>query len=1011
MKSLFKIVGAASLLCAPQAWSAELYLNTFLGTNPLKDLEVELDGRSIGRTDAQGAVVGQLEKGAHTLRIIEKEKKVTLTEYQFELAEGESADLSLTFTDFEKPPAASIDKYDPGQQGQGAPGVLQGYVLDGDNAPIAGATLRLQPSDITGTTDSNGSFQIEVPRGRYDLAVEKQGYDTARSSGLRIVSGVGLSANITLMAAQAVAADASTAGVEEIVVVGSYKASAKPIDIKRNSVAVTDAISVEELLKAGDSDVAASLKRVVGVSIQGGRFAVVRGLAGRYVSTTLNDDMLSSTDPYRRDVELDLFPADILSGIEIQKSFTADMPGDTTGGIIKIGTKGLPDEYINTLSANVGGTTGTTGEKMASYHGGDRDWFGYDDGTRKLPRSVLQQTRGGTRSSFTTAESAALAAKLPNEYNPLLREAAPDFGLSYALGNSFDADIGRIGAYGTVAYDRGVESRQDARRDTIIDPVRTEYDRDIFRTAVDGYFVAGIEASGGWKLYSKTTLLRETEDTTAVEAGIDVDDSTDPNNPINIANVMLEFRERQYAAEQLQASIPLFDDHNLALRMGVSQTSSETPDRRSYSYQGTTFIASSFERLYADLKEDAVDLGLDYTIPLQLTDDVKTVVKFGGLFNDRDRENGLVRLGVRAASYAILDDDPEALLTQQAFQNGSFVLRGLSLGTDTYFAGQRTKAGYVTTETSFGEAVTIVAGVRQDNFKTSLSFPNSTTAPDTELTSNELLPSLGAIYRLGDDWQFRAGYARTVSRPSITELAPSIFYDDRGRQFTGCTVQTVGGLVPCSPSDIDNFDLRAEYYLNRQDSISLALFHKEIDSPLERGYVRGSGSATNAFTFRNAESATVSGIELDGQLSWLLNVDHSVTAGANVSYIDSEIKLDAEGADLEGRSKRDLQGQSPWLANARLGYEHFPTQQTVTLTANYFDDRIDVTGRAPLAPVYEMGRVILNLTYEKEFANRSKVGVKLRNLLNDDIRFEQNGQVIERWKIGVNGELSYTYKF
>lgn len=1006
MKSLYKLIGTASLvLCAPDVWSAELYLNTFLGTNPLKDFEVELDGRSIGQTDEQGAVVGKLEKGAHTVRLIEKEKRVTLTEYQFELAEGESADLSLTFTDFEHPPAAALDKYDPSKPGQGAPGVLQGYVLDGSNAPIAGATLRLQPSGISGTTDANGLFQIDVPRGVYELAVEKPGYETARSSGLRILAGVGLTANITLRPPQAAAPASGPADLEEIVVVGTYKPSAKPIDIKRNSVAVTDAISVEELLRAGDSDVAASLKRVVGVSIQGGRFAVVRGLAGRYISTTLNDDMLASTDPYRRDVELDLFPADILSGIEIQKTFTADMPGDTTGGIIRIGTKGLPDEYINSLSANVGGSTGTTGEKMASYHGGDRDLLGYDDGDRKLPHSVLQDTRGGTVSNFTAAQSAALAAKLPNEYNPVLRRAAPDFGLSYALGNSFQQDIGLIGAYGTVAYDRGVESRQDGRRNTILDPVATEYDRDIFRTAVDGYFVAGIEANDGWKLYSKTTLLRETEDTTAVESGRDLDDD------IAVSNVLLEFKERQYAAQQLQGSISLFGDQTLALRAGVSQTSSETPDRRSYAYQSTTFIASSFERLYADLKEDAVDFGLDYTIPMQLTDSVKTSVKFGGLYSDRDRENGLVRLGVRAASGAVLNDDPEALLTPEAFQNGSFLLRGLSLGTDTYLADQRTVAGYVSTETNFGPAFTIVAGVRQDNFKTDLSFPNSTSAPDTSLKSDELLPSLGAIYRLGDDWQFRAGYSRTVSRPSITELAPSTFYDDRGRQFTGCTVQTVNGLQPCSPSDIDNFDLRAEYYLNRQDSISLAVFHKEIADPLERGYLRGSGSATNAFTFRNADSATVSGVELDGQLSWLFGAEHNLTVGANISYIESEIKLDAEGAQLEGRRTRDLQGQSPVLANGRIGYEHFPSRQTVTMTVNYFDDRIDVAGRTPVTPVYEAGRVILNLTYEKVFTNRSVFGVKLRNLLNDDIKFIQNGQTIESWKVGVNGEISYTYKF
>jgi outer membrane receptor protein involved in Fe transport len=1003
MKSLFKLVGTASLaLAAQEAWSAELYLNTFLGTNPLKDLEVELDGRSIGKTDAQGAVVGELEKGAHTVRIVEKAKGVTLTEYQFELAEGESADLSLTFTDFEKPPAASIDKYDASQPGQGAPGVLQGYVLDGDNKPIAGATLRLQPSDITGTTDANGLFQIDVPRGRYDLAVEKQGFETARTSGIRIVSGVGLSANITLLPPQAAAvSDPSTAGVEEIVVVGSYKRSAAPIDIKRNSVAVTDAISVEELLKAGDSDVAASLKRVVGVSIQGGRFAIVRGLAGRYISTTLNGDLLASTDPYRRDVELDLFPADILSGIEIQKSFTADMPGDTTGGIIKIGTKGLPDEYINNVSVSAGGSTGTTGEKMASYHGGGRDLLGYDDGTRQYPRGV------GFRPTLSRSEQARFWSLMDDELNPTLREAAPDFGLSWALGNSFDHDIGRIGGYGTVSYDRSVESRQDGIRNTVIAPVATVYDRDIFRTAVDAYLVGGIEANAGWKAYSKTTVLRETEDTTAVESGRDVDDEIDRSD------VMMEWRERQFVSQQLQGSIPVFDNQTLDLRAGVSQTTNDVPDRRSYTYFGTRFLPSEFQRLFADLKEDGLDFGADYTIPLQFSDTIKTTVKVGGLYNDRDRKNELIRLGVTSSGDAITNDDPEALLTPDAFESGAFSLNfERTTETDTYEAEQRSTAGYVTTETNFGPSFTLVAGVRQDNFKTSLSYPNAPNLGETSLKSNELLPSISGIYRYGDDWQFRTGYARTVSRPSITELAPSRFFDDRGREFRGCSVESGGRYIPCDPSLIDNYDVRVEYYLNRQDSISLALFYKDIDKPLERGYAEGGASDNPIFTFRNSESAKVSGVELDGQLSWLLNQDHNITVGANISYIESEIKLDAQGARLEARDTRDLQGQSPLLANARIGYEHFPTQQTVTMTANYFDDRIDVTGRGQSAdPAYEMARVILNLTYEKKFTNRSVVGVKLRNLLNDDIRFEQNNQVIERWRIGVNGEVSYTYKF
>ena len=103
MKSFYPLFGAATLaLMSGSALSAELYLNTFLGSNPLKDLEVELDGRLLGTTDANGAVSGELKEGAHVLRVLEK--RVPLTEYRFELAPGQSADLSLTFTDFAQPP-------------------------------------------------------------------------------------------------------------------------------------------------------------------------------------------------------------------------------------------------------------------------------------------------------------------------------------------------------------------------------------------------------------------------------------------------------------------------------------------------------------------------------------------------------------------------------------------------------------------------------------------------------------------------------------------------------------------------------------------------------------------------------------------------------------------------------------------------------------------------------------------------------------------------------------------
>lgn len=1010
MKSFYPLFGAATLaLMSGSALSAELYLNTFLGSNPLKDLEVELDGRLLGTTDANGAVSGELKEGAHVLRVLEK--RVPLTEYRFELAPGQSADLSLTFTDFAQPPAANIEKYDPATAAQGAPGLIEGTVSDGEGKPLAGAVVHIEPANLETVTDESGRFSLQAPRGIYELSIRADGYQTVSTTGLRVAAGVGTAMNATLNpeAVQEIGGGSSSGkgadGVEEIVVTGSYKPRSTPAGIERFSVAVTDAISVEELVRAGDTDVAASLRRLVGVSVTGGRYAVVRGLDGRYIAATLNGNLLPSTDPFRRDVQLDLFPSDILGGIEVQKSFSADMPGDTTGGIIKIATRDIPDQYVNRLSVSGGFVSGVTGKGLVRYRGGDGDEIGYDDGIRELPGDVDRATNGGLNfrlcqvegqtGCVSQVEAARLASLLPNIYKVKEEKAAPKFGAAYSLGNSFDLDIGRVGVYGVATYDNSNASRQDASVDNVT--TRSTYQRDTFNTALTGYLVAGIESVDGWTATSKTLFLHDSEDNTTFESGFD------KNEDNNFDRILLEWIERQLISQQLLASVPLFDTHKLDLHASISQTTRMSPDRRTYNYLGGSLVVSSVERSYSDLTEDAIDAGVDYTLPIEISDSVNSNIKFGGLYDNRDRNNDLVRLGLRTGNRtADLTQDVETLLSFENFANDSFRLRGTSTLTDTYVAEQETAAGYLSTETNFGESFTVVAGARQDNFKQSLSFPNDTTSA-VSLKSNELLPSLGTIYRYGDDLQVRANYAMTVSRPNITELAPSRFFDDKGREHVGCPT--------CTASTIDNYDLRVEYYFSREDSISFALFYKDITNPLERSVADGSGSATNALTFRNNEGATVKGLELDGNKSFLFAEAHQLSLGANVSFIESKIELDDVGRRLESNDSRKLQGQSPFLANMRIGYDHFPTSQKATLVINYFDDRIDIVTRAPQAPIFEAGRATVNLTYEKEFANLSKLSFRIENLLDAKVRFVQADKTIESWANGIEFTMGYSYNF
>ena len=87
---------------------------------------------------------------------------------------------------------------------------------------------------------------------------------------------------------------------------------------------------------------------------------------------------------------------------------------------------------------------------------------------------------------------------------------------------------------------------------------------------------------------------------------------------------------------------------------------------------------------------------------------------------------------------------------------------------------------------------------------------------------------IAATYRmLGDELQLRAGWSQTLSRPELVERSDTIFFDPD-------TDEEVSGSHSLEASFIDNFDLRLEYYLNDEDSISAGFFYKDIDSPVEK---------------------------------------------------------------------------------------------------------------------------------------------------------------------------------
>jgi len=813
---------------------------------------------------------------------------------------------------------------------------------------------------------------------------------------------------------------AAGGALEEVYVLGVFNPEGDATTVERFATSITNAIDAAQLERFGDSDVGAALNRVAGVAIVDRKYATVRGLDGRYISAELNGLLMPSTDTQRREVQLDLFPTVIVDGIEIQKSFTADQLATTTGGSIQINTKGIPDERILQVSGSLGYNPGATGSDILSYASSNGDWAGYDTGLREMPNGVLNATDGGRSLTIcdpkidpvrctSPAEAAQLGVEFQDDYNVGDKTALPNAEVSVAYGDRLPAGDNEWGYYLAADMDRRTADRGNADLSNPLG-VNGNYQRSEENTAITGYAAAGYEYGEANEILSKTMYLHNTDDVTRVESGINEKEDN------QIDTYILDWVERQFMSQAFTGHNDVEYKnmvHQFDWRAAYSETETEEPDRRTYTYFNNQFSSSAFERRWSKLKEHSTDLGADYSLALDWGDLSSTEIQLGGMWSDKDRNFDQYRFGVAFTQFGQdidlnIDQDLEKeVLPYNNFAINKVNLKANTTDTDSYDSQEELQAGYINTITDFGENWTAVLGARYEKFDQKLDYPNAPRSTN-DLTYDDWYPAFNLTWRLTEELQLRAGYAETVSYPGIIERSEAQTFDPD-------TDDPIFGNPDLQVSTIDNYDLRAEYYFSDSESVSLAFFYKSIDKPVERAIPDASGSAAaSGTTFLNQESADLKGIELDGTKNVWENDDYLVFVSGNVSYIDSKVDLSADSIRLEGNSAdgRELQGQSEWLSNVQIGMDHYPTDQKFTLLVNYFDKRIYRVARGTnTGPEYEDGRTLVDFTYEKIWSDALTIEASIKNILNTKVEYSQNNNTIESYNVGTFFKAGVTYKF
>jgi len=1008
---------------------------------PVSGVEARVDGKTVATTDEYGAIYAKIPSGRVDFELVRDGEVI----YQADLLtdDGEIVLINLLLPGDGTEPRIIIENSGrssilAGEQGEGTdageapekeeapPGALVGQITSAESGePISGARIFFTGTRVETETDEEGRYEVELPAGTYSVSVIRPGYSTQTQDDVRVIPGKKVTANLEL----------SPAGVrlKDYVVTAPYieGSIASTIEQQREAAGVSDVLGAAQISAAGDSNAAEALSRVTGLTIEDGKFVIIRGQPYRFTLALFNGSPLPSPEPLVRVVPLDLFPTGVLKDIEVQKAFSPDVPASFGAGLVRINTRGVPDEGFARISLSTGYNSESTFLQGLTYDGGGLDVFGFDDGTRALPASYIDATNDRTTSITNADDENEVLRQFSNNFNTEDITLPPDIGASLSAGTSWDIfGDGKFGVLGNAQWKNKWRRQRRIQRAFRLNMGELEVRDDTLEQRTDnnvdlsGLFTAAVE----WEKHqvqANTFLVNQAQDRTQFTTGNIV-----LSDQFDLRGTLIQWIERRLITQQVTGhhefdpAIPLQMDYNFL----YAQASREAPDQRSYDYTRnaaqTDFVVrnpSGLNREWSFVNDDEITFGLDFTLPV-LPEDwwFQITPKFGvfGDFVSRSAKQDRLRWQPDDEAGAdVANPNPEELFDPAETGNTLFV-RDLALGTgDDYEGRQDIWAVYGMADMKFGELFRLVGGVRYEQANVEVeTFTQGGAGTEGNLfggfDQSQLYPAAALTWFVTDSVQARATYGRSTSRPTLNELTNTLFIDpDSGQIFRG--------NPDLEPTVIDGYDLRVEWYPSATESLTAGVFWKEYADAIERTFEpRGGGGQTA--TFQNADAATVQGIEFGGRFEFSRFVDWFDAPDfldkfyllANAAILFSEVDLaDAGSATDEVRS---LDGQADFVLNMQFGYDG--DTHDVTLAYNQIGSRLRRVGINNQPNIIQSQIPSLDLNWTWQVWENGKFRLAGENLLNPAVELTQQvegdeAQVFRKFRKGVDVSLSFAWTF
>ncbi|MBN2663115.1 MAG: TonB-dependent receptor [Bacteroidales bacterium] len=901
-------------------------------------------------------------------------------------------------------------------------GTVRGQVIDESTGEtLVGATVIIVGSNpvIATVTDYDGKFSLEnVPSGLQKIQINFISYQEKIIENFEIIAN-DISILNTMLSP-------IIQNISQVVV--SAKAVKNTdvglLTLQKKSVTLVNGVSAQAFSKMGDADAASAIKRVTGVSVEGGKYVFVRGLSDRYSKITLNGAEIPGLDPNKNTVQLDIFSTNIIENIVVQKTFSPDLPASFAGGYINISTKSFPEKFTLLLSTSFGyNPNANLRNDFLTYNGGKLDWLGIDDGIREIPEIA-------TNGVPFLYENNDLLDQISMSFNkimtPITKKSFLNQSYSFSIGNQTKLFSNPLGFIFDMSYSKNFKFYNDGRF--------SRYN-----------LVEDIAASQGVMnpLLNENEIFSEEEITTSALVGVSYKftpfhkiginlmhnggglisarqrQGSKPEDNMYMFENTLGFQQRAFNSAQLNGNHAFTNKAEINWTSSLTKSILKEPDLRFFNYDsvsGGNYEISysaypSPARFFRNLEEINLDNKIHFTLPY---DNFK--IKFGASYTFKKRSSISNKYDILSQGLNFNGNVNDYIADENIGQNANDATYGVYYQIDpitdkynSYIAKEHLFGVYAIAEFKIGNNINVQTGLRYEYDYIFVENMVESYHPKyvraESVYDKDILPAINVNYSLTKSSNFRIAYSRTLGRPAFREIAPYAYYDFKEGW-------RVVGNPNLERSIIDNFDLRLEKFFSGNQLVSVSSFAKYFTKPIE--LVDDPRANNPELHYVNADNSVLYGLEFEIRKNFdFINLE-DLLIGGNFTIIKSQVEyVEDFGSTNPYTISRPMYGQSPWVVNMFINYQNDDLGVASNIGFNIDGPKLAVVTKGSTPDVYQQSVPALNFNLSKKIGKNIVAKFSVGNILDADYKktytYDNKEYIFQQYSLGRTYSFSLKY--